>query len=39
MAVGNTPGGGQLRPLFDIPLDKQYVTVEHLMLKGERQVV
>ncbi|XP_041378093.1 uncharacterized protein LOC121390363 [Gigantopelta aegis] len=38
VAVGNTPGGGQIRPLFDIPLDKHYLTIQDLVLKGERQV-
>ncbi|XP_048250793.1 uncharacterized protein LOC124111176 [Haliotis rufescens] len=39
IAVGNTPGGGQLRPFFEVAdMTKKYMSVTGLALKGQRQI-
>ncbi|VDI71255.1 Hypothetical predicted protein, partial [Mytilus galloprovincialis] len=38
IAVGSTPGGGQIKAFFDVPQDARYYTVSGLSLKGYRKV-
>ncbi|XP_076086943.1 uncharacterized protein LOC143057517 [Mytilus galloprovincialis] len=38
IAVGTTPGGGQIKAFFDVPQDARYYTVSGLSLKGYRKV-
>ncbi|KAK6174798.1 hypothetical protein SNE40_013376 [Patella caerulea] len=38
VAIGSTPGGGQIKPFFTVPVEKRYLTVKNLMLRGMKQV-
>ena len=38
VAVGTTPGGGQIKPFFSVPVDTQYYTVTGLALDGLTKV-
>ncbi|VDI67222.1 Hypothetical predicted protein [Mytilus galloprovincialis] len=38
IAVGTTPGGGQIKAFFDVPQDARYYTVSGLYLMGYRKV-
>ncbi|XP_071152144.1 uncharacterized protein, partial [Mytilus edulis] len=38
IAVGTTPGGGQIKAFFDVPQHDRYYTVSGLSLKGYRKV-
>jgi hypothetical protein len=38
VAVGTTPGGGQIKPFFGIPVNTQYYTVTGLALDGLSKV-
>ena len=38
VAVGTTPGGGQIKPFFSIPVNTQYYTVTGLALDGLSKV-
>ncbi|CAG2236309.1 unnamed protein product [Mytilus edulis] len=38
IAVGTTPGGGQIKAFFDVPQDARYYTVSGLSLMGYRKV-
>ena len=38
VAVGTTPGGGQIKPFFSVPVNTQYYTVTGLALDGLTKV-
>ena len=38
VAVGTTPGGGQIKPFFSVPVNTQYYTVTGLALDGLSKV-
>ncbi|XP_076116641.1 uncharacterized protein LOC143084119 [Mytilus galloprovincialis] len=38
IALGTTPGGGQIKPFFDISIDVKYFTIGGLDLMGQRKV-
>ncbi|ESO82597.1 hypothetical protein LOTGIDRAFT_236952 [Lottia gigantea] len=38
IAVGTTPGGGQVKQFFTASLDKRYMTIKNLALNGLKQV-
>ncbi|KAJ8321023.1 hypothetical protein KUTeg_002610 [Tegillarca granosa] len=38
IAVGTTPGGGQIKPFFKIPITSKYYTVSGLNLNGQRKI-
>lgn len=38
IAVGTSPGGGQIQSFIPIPLDSKHYTVGGLNLNGQRQV-